>query len=335
MIIPVLLWIAFRFRNPGAAIALVLFAAIAIAGTAHGFALFPSSGAPLSMLYLQGYICIIAVISLGIVAVLEERDDSVLRLEAFTEELEGKVAARTQKLERVNQELTDAVSIVAHDVRGPVSSIRTLVHHMRWAPQDLSLAETDMLLGEVERTSANAVETMSRLLDLQWANDRPAVLVAADVGDLVATTCRPFEKLAAEKSITLRVGLRSFSRLRRVDSDAIEFIVSNLVSNAIKFLSAGGTVEVDVMEWGDDCRLVVSDDGPGIALGELPGIFQRFTRATNRPTRGESTTGIGLFIVRKLVLTLGGTLYVESERGAGSTFIVEWPAKPVLKMPQP
>jgi signal transduction histidine kinase len=200
---------------------------------------------------------------------------------------------------------------------------------MRWAGLDLSAAEGGELLGEIERTSAEAVEMMGRLLDFQRASHRAIGYVKADVGNLVADMCRHYEIAANEKTVALRVTRPARQMMHLVDADGLKFIVSNLVSNALKFLPEGGTVEVRLCESFSGCLLVVSDNGPGIHEHELPGIFNRFSKAANRPTAGESSSGLGLFIVRKLVLAMGGSLYVESAAGEGTAFVAEWPAEAI------
>lgn len=326
LVIPLVLWIGFAFRGPGVAAALLVFYAIVVAAPFPGYAAIPGLNGQLALLHGQVLVGIVALVGFGFVALLDERDAHVAEVEKLNADLEGKVKARMRQLECLNQELTDTMSVVAHDVRGPVAGIRTLAHHMRWSSLDLSTAEGNELLGEIERTSATAVAMMARLLDLQRANDRPGMPVAADLGLLAMDVCRAHENSAREKGIALRfVPPRSKER-RLVDVEGVKFIAANLVSNAIKFLPAGGAVEVRVDASDFNCRLVVADDGPGIGTGECRRIFQRFVKASNRPTGGESSTGLGLFIVRKLVLAMRGTLYVESAPAEGTTFVVEWSA---------
>jgi len=327
--VPMLLWIGFRCRGEGVTAALLAGAMVTFPAVSMGMSLFPESPANLSILYLEFYIVVLAIIGLGFVAVLEERDDNLAQLHALNEDLERKVSARTQQLEQINQELTDAVSMVAHDVRGPVSGISTLARHMRWARLDLSTSESDELLGEIERTSSEAVEMMGRLLDIQRMNHRAVGLTPANVGKLVADMCRHYELAAKEKGVALRVLRSKRERTHLVDTDGIKFIVSNLISNALKFLPVNGTAEVYVREGLSGCVLVVSDNGPGIPERDLARLFKRFEKASNRPTAGESSSGLGLFIVRKLVLAMNGTLSVESVAGEGATFVAEWPAEEI------
>ena len=329
LVVPVLFWIAFRSRTPGLPMALLVLAAVGFLGVVDGRTAFAGRTMNESVFDLISFLAMASVIGLGFVAVLEERDGQFAKLNRLNEDLEGRITERTRELEQINQELTDAVSIVAHDVRGPVSGIRTLARHMRWAGLDLSAAESGELLGEIERTSAEAVEMMGRLLDLQRANHRAVGLVPADIGRLVADLCRHYELAAQEKGISLLVIRPGREMLHLVDTDGIKFIVSNLVSNALKFLPSGGKAEVRISEGFSGCMLVVTDNGPGIVEHELSGLFNRFAKAANRPTAGESSSGLGLFIVRKLVLGMKGTLSVESSPGQGATFVVEWPAEAI------
>ncbi len=244
------------------------------------------------------------------------------------EQLEAIVTARTQQLARLNDELTDAVSIVAHDLRGPVSGIRSLARQLRATPHIWASSEGPEFLGEIERTSGAAVDMMARLLDLQRASDRAAGLTLApvDVGTLVNDTARQLAAAANTKRIALTVNAPTVPRL--TDAESVTSIVANLVSNALKFLPADGRGAVNITLSGDkrSCRLVVADNGPGVPPAERATLFEKFTHGTARPTAGEASTGLGLFIVQKLVTALGGTIEVFETPGGGATFVVVWPA---------
>jgi signal transduction histidine kinase len=249
-------------------------------------------------------------------------------------QLEALVAARTLQLERLNQELTDAVSIVAHDLRGPVSGIRSLARQLRATPHLWTSAEGPEFLGEIERTSGAAVDMMAGLLDLQRASDRAAgpTLAPVDLGALVDEVCSQLVPAAAAKRIALRVAAASLTRV--TDAESIASVAANLVSNAIKFLPADGRGVIDVTLTADatTCRLVVADNGPGIPAGERPAVFEKFAKGTARPTAGEASTGLGLFIVRKLVTALGGQVEAGDTPGGGATFTVVWPAGSVANV---
>ncbi|MES2696774.1 MAG: ATP-binding protein, partial [Verrucomicrobiota bacterium] len=212
------------------------------------------------------------------------------QLQRRNAQLEALVASRTQQLERINQELTDAVRIVAHDLRGPVSGIRSLARQLRATPHIWASAEGPEFLGEIERTSGAAVDMMARLLDLQRASDRAAGLAygAVDVGALVADVCRQLASAAAAKKIALHVTAPATVRI--TDAESIASIAGNLVSNAIKFLPADGrgVIHVTLAAEANALRLTVADNGPGIPAAERSALFEKFSHGSARPTAGEA-----------------------------------------------
>ncbi|MDF2441485.1 MAG: two-component system, OmpR family, phosphate regulon sensor histidine kinase PhoR, partial [Abditibacteriota bacterium] len=119
------------------------------------------------------------------------------------------------------------------------------------------------------------------------------------------------------------------------DADKFDQIMTNLVSNAIKYSPSGGEVVVDL--WVDELMLHVSvrDQGIGIPPEKLQRVFEKFERIDNRDTRQAGGTGIGLFLVKHLVDLHHGNVRVESELNKGSTFIFELPIQPTQNAERP
>lgn len=269
---------------------------------------------------------------LGYAGILASATYGVLRLRTHqlqerNARLEAIVAARTRQLEHLNQELTDAVRIVAHDLRGPVAGIRSLARQLRATPHLWTSAEGPEFMGEIERTSESTVEMMARLLDLQRASDRVAGLafVPVEISPLIAEVCRQLEPAAAAKRIALQVDARPVTHLS--DAEALSSIVSNLVSNAIKFTPADGRglIRITLKRQGDELILSIADNGPGVREEDRARIFEKFTRGTAKPTAGEAATGLGLHIANKLVAALQGRIDIVDTPGGGATFVVTLP----------
>lgn len=269
---------------------------------------------------------------LGYAAILAGATYGVLRLrtrqlQERNARLEIIVAARTRQLEQLNQELTDAVRIVAHDLRGPVAGIRSLARQLRATPHLWTSAEGPEFMGEIERTSESTVEMMARLLDLQRASDRVTGLafVPVEIGPLIAEVCRQLEPAAAAKRIALQVDARPVTHLS--DPEALSSIVSNLVSNAIKFMPADGkgAIRISLRRSGDELILSIADNGPGVQEEDKARIFEKFTRGAARPTAGEPATGLGLHIANKLATALQGRIDIIDTPGGGATFRVTLP----------
>jgi signal transduction histidine kinase len=111
------------------------------------------------------------------------------------------------------------------------------------------------------------------------------------------------------------------------DTDRIREAIDNLISNAIKYSPIGGKIGVVVGHEGGDTTIRVSDEGAGLSPEDLGRLFGRFQRLSAKPTAGESSTGLGLSIVKRIIDMHGGEVTAESEGpGKGSTFTITLPA---------
>jgi signal transduction histidine kinase len=117
----------------------------------------------------------------------------------------------------------------------------------------------------------------------------------------------------------------------RVDGERVKTIVSNLVSNAIKYSPEGGPVEVEVVNRGGIARVSVKDEGIGIAKENLPILFTRFGRVSTPETDHLPGTGLGLYLGRQLARLQGGEITVDSDAGRGSTFTLHRPVSEEAK----
>src|SRR5262249_8029983 len=110
------------------------------------------------------------------------------------------------------------------------------------------------------------------------------------------------------------------------DPDRLREAIDNLVSNAIKYSPMGGRVGIAVAPEGDDVLIPVSDNGPGLSPEDMSRLFGRFHRLSARPTAGESSTGLGLSIVKRIVELHGGQITAQSPGpGSGTTFTIALP----------
>jgi signal transduction histidine kinase len=220
---------------------------------------------------------------------------------------------------RAEQRRLDFYSIIAHDLRSPLSAMKLRLYGLLKGRRGVMPAEA---AGELRRMDAG-IGTMATIIDdfldiaqlqggasnLERAPLRLVQLVDATVEDL-----RP---LAEERQLNLELNAPVPHLSVLGDASRLKQVVSNLVGNAIKFTPPGGTIEVSVEKRGEHVETRVTDTGPGIEKDALPRLFDRFTRAGDTKTTG---WGLGLMIVREIVESHGGEVGVESEPGRGSTF---------------
>ena len=230
------------------------------------------------------------------------------------------------ELRRLESLRRDFVANVSHELRTPVTAI-------------LSASETlgDVLASEgsstkdfmdiITRNAARLHALIEDLLDLSRIESRGHALELETlrVGEVVAHVITLFTPRALERDITLTAADLGSMPVVRADRRRLEQILSNLIDNALKYVSPGGTVHLDAVPEGRMLRLRVRDTGVGIAPRHLPRLFERFYRVDAGRSRELGGTGLGLSIVKHLVEAQGGQVHVESEVGHGSTFSVTLP----------
>ena len=209
---------------------------------------------------------------------------------------------------------------VAHELRTPLTILRSQVEGLRVGVLQPDAAGLASLEEEVQR--------MSRLVaDLQILGSADAAAFSlertdTDLAELAEETAREFAALFEGAEVRLQTRLEAATTW--ADPVRVGQILTNLLSNALKYTPPGGLVRLQVTTDRPWAVIAVSDTGPGIPADELPHVFDRFFRGR---TASPSGTGIGLTVVAELAAAHGGTAEVSSEPGQGTTFTVRLPAQ--------
>ncbi len=280
---------------------------------------------------LIGVISVMALITIA----NKENDNKrlLVELQQFNQQLEYKVKDRTRRLEeankdlvRLNDEKNHFLGITTHDLKAPLAGISGLLELMKLEKVSLS----DRHLGYIqlmEETCQDMLRLISDLLDLSRIEQGTANMTVKEISipKVVSQLEDHFRSWASRKNIKLNFEAPVSEKAIFTDPDILVRILDNLISNAIKFSPKGKEVTISIINEETGVRFSINDNGPGIKDNERDKLFLRFQKLSARPTDGESSSGLGLSIVKDLVDLLKGTITVESEAGKGTRFIIRLP----------
>lgn len=252
------------------------------------------------------------------------RINSHLTISALQRELEAKNA----QLMQLNQEKDEFLGIAAHDLKNPLSTIQGMAQFIENALPDLSTSQIAKYIHLIESSSKQMFNLISNLLDVNALElgKIDVCLVEVDLLPILSMLVNNHAVAAQAKQISLEFFYEETGYITYIDENLIQQVFDNLLSNAIKYSPLEKTVYVNLLKTNRIVRCEIQDEGVGLTQQEQALLFKKFSRLSSRPTAGEHSTGLGLFIVKKMVELMNGKVWCESESGRGSTFIVEFPA---------
>ena len=216
--------------------------------------------------------------------------------------------------------------VAAHQLRSPLAAAISLLRSMDAAYQKGPEAVTDLSA----RTEARChqmlelVDDMLRLVEVREVSDWPPA-EPADAHEAIRGTVVGFRELAAEKQLELSVDLMDGPTLVLASTRDLQDLLSNLISNAIKYTPPGGQVCVRASVDEIDLHVEVADTGIGIPVDEQERLFEEFFRAENAREITAHSSGLGLSICKEIITRIGGTIRCTSAADQGATFCFDLP----------
>jgi signal transduction histidine kinase len=218
----------------------------------------------------------------------------------------------------------EVLAVAGHELRTPLTSILGFAGTLREHGRALSPDDFERCVAAIERQAARMRDMVDDLLDASLLERGVAEpeFAAVDVTSLLSEL---IEDLAPrDASHTIRLAADAGTPAARADVSHLRRVVTNLVTNAIRYSARGTTVEVRLRATAGAVVVEVADEGVGIAADDLARVFERYERVAEGARAGAGS-GLGLFIARSLVQAMGGRIEVESELGHGSCFRVLLP----------
>jgi signal transduction histidine kinase len=225
------------------------------------------------------------------------------------------------KAEAARKSREQVLTIVAHDLRNPLTTIKMTATLLRRKPP--SPEELDRRLASIERAVTRSDNLIRDLLDASRAERGELEVTIRDeaVGPIVQDVLDLFAPLVREREIALEVDYGGSASIR-CDRNRLLQVVGNLMGNALKFTPEGGVITLRIDDRDEDVLFEVADTGPGIKPEDLPHIFDRYWYGDRRGT------GLGLFIAQSILFSHGSRLDVRSEPGRGARFSFRLPRSP-------
>lgn len=230
-------------------------------------------------------------------------------------------------LQASNNEKSEILGVVAHDLQNPLTSILLSGEILANLVETRHFERIPHIVDNVNAVAKGMLEIVRNLLNVNLLESgalrlRPETF---DIAPLLYQAVEQYMASARVKNIRLHFHSGAANSMVYADSQAVARVIDNLLSNAVKYSPHGKNVFIRLASSNTNVRVEVQDEGAGISADDRKKLFVKFARLSARPTGGEYSTGLGLSIVKKLVDAMNGRVWSESELGKGATFIVELP----------
>jgi signal transduction histidine kinase/CheY-like chemotaxis protein len=238
---------------------------------------------------------------------------------------------QASELEKANKLQADFTAMIAHDLRSPLMNITGVAEVMIAGVFGSVTEEQKKWLARMQANSRTLVDLVSDFLDFSKLESGYVEVrkERVDLSDLIQKSIENFRLLAQEKGISISAAVDSSLPAVHVDPRRVNQVLSNLISNAIKFTGENGEMEIGaVLVDASQVKVWVRDKGAGISSDEIGQLFQKYRQGGNAKCSSEKGTGLGLVICKMIVEAHGGKIWVESQLGRGTTFFFSLPTTP-------
>lgn len=250
--------------------------------------------------------------------ILIARVRSHLALKHLMDEREETITQLTE-LGRLRSNL---FRIVSHDLKNPLNNIRMAEHILREkhkSPDDKPFLDT---IKKTVDSMQHVINDFLELIEVE-SNRTKITIKTVSVNDIINDTLAQYEVSAKAKNVTLISDDYSFYVY--ADFNRLKQVVGNLVSNAIKYSPFDKKIQIKCVQNGETLRILIEDEGPGVKEEERSELFKEFGNTSNRPTNNETSTGLGLWIVKYLMTLQNGHVGADFPESGGAIFWVELP----------
>ena len=262
------------------------------------------------------------------VRITPQGKDEMAELARKFNEMTAQLQAAELQQRKLDELKRDLIAWVSHDLQTPLASMRVIVEAL--VDGVVPDAETEQrYLVTIQKDIRELSELIDDLFQMTQLDAGGLVLDLnpSSLVDLLSDTLENFHAVATRQGVDMTASMAPGLDIVYMDTRRIGRVLNNLISNALRHTSSGGSVQVLAERAGDTVKVKVIDSGEGIAPADLPYVFDRFYRGEKSRNRQTGGAGLGLAIARGIVEAHGGEITVESNLGQGSTFTFTLPDK--------
>lgn len=266
----------------------------------------------------------------GELAALSRRMQELRRTNAELSEKNRKLSEQKEVLLSLQQQKEDLFAMLAHDIKNPAALIKGLVELLK--SYDLTAVEQQDVLEDLLKTSTrifSLAQEISQVVTLE-SGALELEYMEYSFPDLVNDVVRRFVPMAMDKQIQIQTSIHPLVGNAMMDAQKVEEVVENLLSNALKYSPPKSKIDVTVRLENNTVVTEVKDNGLGLSAEDIKEAFGKGKRLSAKPTAGETSSGLGLWIVKRIVDAHNGRVWLRSALGRGSTFAFSIPLKPSI-----
>ncbi|NVK22606.1 MAG: CHASE2 domain-containing protein [Kangiellaceae bacterium] len=233
-------------------------------------------------------------------------------------------------IKREQRRQLEMIDFISHDLRSPMTSILALLSRYQSHPEEF---EEKQLSADIERLTRSSLSLAEHFLMLSRTESHIEIaLYPVELLNSIDNALAVIMPLAKEKNIEIAFDFMAYDDIwLNANEDLLGRVITNLLTNAVKYSPQGSFVNLDIEQDSTGLRLRVQDQGEGIDKEQMTTIFKPFTRMQRHEMAKVKGIGLGLRFVRAAMLRFGGSVGVESEPGKGSCFILKFPASSIIE----
>lgn len=231
------------------------------------------------------------------------------------------ILSQNHKLHKLNDEKNNLMHITAHDLKNPLQGISGLIEMLQFHRHAIDDEEYESICQSINSSTMHALEIINDLLDAHAIEHGKFQFKSEKINlkEILDELYEHFINSANAKYLNLQFNLDN-DVFVLADLSKFKRVLENIISNAIKFSPENKNISVNISNNHDYSIISVKDEGPGFTEEDKSKLFKKFTKLSARPTAGESSSGLGLSIVKSLLEVMNGRIELESESGKGAEF---------------